>query len=89
MDATGPVASPIGSLCQAAIAPTTPDTATLQAVADHLDHVITHGEAEQAKALLAILIADLRIKPRGSPTHLPRRRTRGLRADKCLWTLAG
>jgi len=48
----------------AADTPTTPDTATLRAVADHLDHVIAHAEPEQAKALLAILIADLRINSR-------------------------
>jgi hypothetical protein len=50
---------------------TTPDTATLQAVADRLDHVIAHGEPEQAKALLGILIADLRINSRNEvlPTY--------------------
>jgi hypothetical protein len=30
-------------------------------VADQLDHTIAHGEPEQAKALLAILIAELRV----------------------------
>jgi site-specific DNA recombinase len=52
-------------------APKTPDTATLQAVADQLDHVIAHGEPEQAKALLAILIADLQINGRAEvlPTY--------------------
>jgi hypothetical protein len=51
--------------------PTTPDTATLHAVADQLDHVIAHGAPEQAKALLAILIADLRINSRAEvqPTY--------------------
>jgi hypothetical protein len=51
--------------------PTTPDTATLRAVADQLDHVIAHGEPEQAKALLALLIADLRINSRAEilPTY--------------------
>jgi hypothetical protein len=55
----------------AADAPTTPDTATLQAVADQLEHVIAHGAPEQAKALLAILIADLRINSRAEvlPTY--------------------
>jgi hypothetical protein len=55
----------------AADTPTTPDTATLRAVADQLDHVITNGEPEQAKALLAILIADLRINSRAEilPTY--------------------
>jgi site-specific DNA recombinase len=48
----------------AAETPTKPDTAALQAVADHLDHTITHGEPEQAKALLATLIANLRINSR-------------------------
>jgi site-specific DNA recombinase len=48
----------------AADTPTTPDTATLQAVADQLEHTIANGEPEQAKALLAILIADLRINSR-------------------------
>jgi hypothetical protein len=51
--------------------PTTPDTATLHAIADRLDHVIANGEPEQAKALLAILIADLRINSRAEvlPTY--------------------
>jgi len=55
----------------AADTPTTPDTATLRAVADQLDHVIAHGEPEQAKALLGILIADLRINSRAEvlPTY--------------------
>ncbi len=52
-------------------APTAPDTATLHAVADHLEHTIAHGETEQAKALLAILIADLRVNSRAEvlPTY--------------------
>jgi site-specific DNA recombinase len=51
--------------------PITPDTAALRAVADQLDHVIAHGQPEQAKALLAILIADLRINSRAEvlPTY--------------------
>jgi site-specific DNA recombinase len=51
--------------------PTTPDAAALRAVADQLDHVIEHGEPEQAKALLAILIAELRIDSRNEimPTY--------------------
>lgn len=55
----------------AADAPTTPDTATLQAVADQLDHVIAHGEPEQAKALLGILVAELRVNSRAEvlPTY--------------------
>ncbi len=52
-------------------APTTPDTATLQAVADELEQIIAHGEPEQAKALLAVLIADLRVNSRSGvlPTY--------------------
>jgi site-specific DNA recombinase len=55
----------------AADTPTTPNTATLHAIADRLDHVIANGEPEQAKALLAILIADLRINSRAEvlPTY--------------------
>jgi|HubBroStandDraft_3_1064219.scaffolds.fasta_scaffold87209_2 hypothetical protein len=43
----------------------------LHAVADQLDHVIEHGEPEQAKALLAILIAELRVNSRNEilPTY--------------------
>jgi site-specific DNA recombinase len=55
----------------AADTPTTPDTVALRAVADQLDHVIIHGEPQQAKVLLAILIADLRINSRSEvlPTY--------------------
>jgi hypothetical protein len=55
----------------AADTPTTPDAAALRAVADQLDHVIEHGEPEQAKALLAILIAELRVNSRNEimPTY--------------------
>ena len=44
---------------------------TLQAVADHLEHTIANGESEQAKALLALLIAELRINSRAEvlPTY--------------------
>jgi hypothetical protein len=40
-------------------------------VADRLDQVIVNGEAEQAKALLAILIAELRVNGRSEilPTY--------------------
>jgi site-specific DNA recombinase len=48
----------------AADAPTTPDTAALQAVADRLGRVIATGEPDQTKALLRILIADLRVNSR-------------------------
>jgi site-specific DNA recombinase len=59
------------ALEMAADTPATPDTATLHAVADQLDHVVTHGEPEQAKALLAILIAELRVNSRAEvlPTY--------------------
>jgi site-specific DNA recombinase len=52
-------------------APAPPDTQALRAVADRLDHVIAHGEPEQAKALLAILIAELQINSRSEilPTY--------------------
>ncbi len=52
-------------------APTSPDTQALHAVADRLDHVIAHGKPEQAKALLAILIAKLQINSRNEilPTY--------------------
>jgi site-specific DNA recombinase len=52
-------------------APATPDKAALRAVADRLDHVIASGEPEQAKALLAILIAELRVNSRSEilPTY--------------------
>ena len=55
----------------AADAPTTPDTAALHAVADQLDHVIANGDPDQTKALLRILIADLRINSRAEilPTY--------------------
>jgi site-specific DNA recombinase len=55
----------------AADTPTTPDAAALRTVADHLDHVIEHSEPEQAKALLAILIAELRVNSRNEilPTY--------------------
>ena len=55
----------------AADAATTPDAAALHAVADQLDHTIEHGQPEQAKALLAILIAELRVNSRNEilPTY--------------------
>jgi site-specific DNA recombinase len=51
--------------------PTTPDRPSLQAVANRLDHTIAHGEPEQAKALLSILIAELRVNSRAEilPTY--------------------
>jgi len=59
------------SFALAADAPTTPDIATLHAVANHLEHTIASGEPEQAKALLAILIAELRVNSRAEvlPTY--------------------
>jgi hypothetical protein len=57
--------SAVGSLADhPADTPIMPDTATLHAITDRLDHVIANGEPEQAKALLAILIADLCIHSR-------------------------
>jgi Recombinase/Recombinase zinc beta ribbon domain len=55
----------------AADTPVTPDAAALHAVADQLDHVIEHGKPEQAKALLAIFIAELRVNSRSEilPTY--------------------
>jgi hypothetical protein len=48
---------------------------TQQAVADRLDHVIAQGEPEQAKALLTIPIAELRVESRSEilPTVSARR----------------
>lgn len=48
-----------------------PDTAALQAVVDHLGHIIANGKREQAKALLAILIAELQVNSRSKilPTY--------------------
>ena len=55
----------------AADAPTTPDTAALHAVADQLGQVIETGDPDQAKALLRILIAELRVNSRNEilPTY--------------------
>jgi hypothetical protein len=41
-----------------------PDTAALNAVADQLGQVIETGDPDQAKALLRILIAELRVDSR-------------------------
>jgi hypothetical protein len=51
--------------------PATPDADALRAVASQLDHTIAHGEPEQAKALLAILIAELHVNSRNEilPTY--------------------
>jgi hypothetical protein len=55
----------------AAEEPTTPDTAALHADADRLGRTIAHGDTDQAKALLRILIADLRVNSRAEilPTY--------------------
>jgi hypothetical protein len=44
--------------------PTTPDAGNLAAVADRLEHVIAHGDPKQAKALLRLLVKDLRVNSR-------------------------
>jgi hypothetical protein len=63
---------------QAELAPSTPDEAgqaptpaDLAAVADQLDHVIADGEPQKAKALLRLLIQELRVDGRAQiqPTH--------------------
>lgn len=52
-------------------APATPTSDDLAAVADRLDKVIAQGEPEQTKALLRILIAELRVNSKTSiqPTY--------------------
>ena len=52
-------------------APTTPDSSALRAVADQLGHTIAHGDPDQAKALLRILIAELQVNSRSEilPTY--------------------
>ena len=49
----------------------TPTTADLTAVADRLENVLAQGEPEQTKALLRILIAELRVNSKTSiqPTY--------------------
>jgi hypothetical protein len=44
--------------------PTTPDTANLAAVANRLERVITDSDPKQAKALLRLLVKDLRVNGR-------------------------
>ena len=55
----------------AADTPTTPDTGALNAVADQLGQVIETGDPDQSKALLRILIAELRVNSRSEilPTY--------------------
>ncbi|MGH3008391.1 MAG: recombinase family protein [Gaiellaceae bacterium] len=52
-------------------APTTADTANLAAVADQLEHIIGAGDPKQAKALLRLLVKDLRVNSRAEilPTY--------------------
>jgi hypothetical protein len=52
-------------------APTTSDAAELANVAEHLDQVIANGDPKQAKALLRLLIAELRVDSRNEilPTY--------------------
>ncbi len=58
----------------------TPTAADLAAVADRLDKVLAQGEPEQTKALLRILIAELRVNSKTDiQPDLPHRRARGLR----------
>ncbi len=54
-----------------AATPTTPDTVTLEAVADELGRVVATGDSDRAKALLRILIADLQVNSRAEilPTY--------------------
>ena len=51
--------------------PTAPDTANLAAVADQLERVVTDGDPKQAKALLRLLVKDLRVNGRSEilPTY--------------------
>jgi hypothetical protein len=55
----------------AADIPTIPDTAALRAVADQLGQVIAAGDPDRAKALLRILVAELRVNSRSEvlPTY--------------------
>ena len=57
----------------AADAPTAPDSAELSAVTQHLDHIIAGGDPKQAKALLRLLIAELRVNSPSQilPTYRP------------------
>jgi site-specific DNA recombinase len=51
--------------------PTAPDAAALSAIADQLGQIIATGDPDQAKALLRILIAELRVNSRSEilPTY--------------------
>ena len=52
-------------------APTTADTANLAAVADQLEDLVGAGDPKQTKALLRLLIKDLRVNGRSEilPTY--------------------
>jgi site-specific DNA recombinase len=52
-------------------APTAPDAANLAAVADQLEHLVSTGDPKQTKALLRLLVKDLRINGRSEilPTY--------------------
>jgi site-specific DNA recombinase len=51
--------------------PATPDKAALRAAADHVGRVVGTGDPDQAKALLRILVAELRVNSRNQilPTY--------------------
>ena len=52
-------------------APTTPDAANLAAVADQLEDLVSTGDPKQTKALLRLLVKDLRVNSRAEilPTY--------------------
>jgi hypothetical protein len=57
--------------CSPQTRPAPPTQLHSEPVADQLEHVIEHGEHEQAKALLPILIAELKVNSRDEilPTY--------------------
>ncbi len=62
---------------------TAPDAAALAAVADQLERTIAETDPKQAKALLRLLIKELKGERQvGDPSDLPRRHARGLRTAK-------
>jgi exonuclease VII small subunit len=72
---------------QAELSTSTPDEGTqaptaadLAAIADQLDHLVAEAEPQQAKALLRLLIAELKVNgAHAHPPHLPRHHAHGLR----------
>jgi hypothetical protein len=52
-------------------APTAPETAELTVIADRLDDLVANGDPDQDKALLRLLIAELRVNSHGEilPTY--------------------